>query len=144
MSIILINPVLDIFAPAEHNGTFRGFQAAFTAARAAIEFRESYDFDGETQRKGALVADYIEKNILPLDSRLSMRGIGLLWGIDCGNIPELDTVSVVKEAFANGLILELAGRKDCVLKISPPLVIEDELLLKGLEILKNAIIKKLK
>ena len=144
MSIILINPVLDIFAPAEHNGTFRGFQAAFTAASAAIEFRESYDFDGETKRKGELVKDYIEKNILPLDSRLSVRGIGLLWGIDCGSVPELDTVSVVKEAFANGLILELAGRKDCVLKISPPLVIEDELLLKGLEILKNAIIKKLK
>ncbi|MBR2327358.1 MAG: diaminobutyrate--2-oxoglutarate transaminase [Clostridia bacterium] len=144
MSLLLINPALDIFAPAEHNGTFRGFQAAFTAAAAAIEFRESYDFDGETVRKGKLVADFIEKSILPLDSRLSMRGIGLVWGIDCSAIPELDTVSVVKEAFANGLILELAGRKDCVLKIMPPLVIEDELLLEGLEILKKAIEKKLK
>ncbi len=144
MSLVLVKPELDIFAPAEHNGTFRGFQAAFVAAAAAIEFRESFDFDNETKRKGKLVEDYIKNNILPLDERLSMRGIGLVWGIDCSKITEFQAINVVKEAFKHGLILELAGRKDCVLKIMPPLTVEDEILTEGLEILKNAIASLLK
>ena len=139
MSIVLIKPEYDIFAPAEHNGTFRGFQPAFTAAAAAIRFRESYDFDAETRRKGEIVEKYIEKEILPLDNRLSQRGIGLIRGVDCSKITEFEAISVVKKAFAKGLVLELAGRKDCVLKILPPLTIEDDLLLEGLGILKNAL-----
>ena len=82
---------------------------------------------------------YIEKEILPLDSRLSQRGIGLIRGVDCSKITEFEAISVVKKAFAKGLVLELAGRKDCVLKILPPLTIEDDLLLEGLGILKNAL-----
>ena len=73
-----------------------------------------------------------------------MRGIGLVWGIDCSKITEFQAVNVVKEAFKHGLILELAGRKDCVLKIMPPLTVEDEILTEGLEILKNAIANLLK
>ena len=37
MSLVLIKPELDIFKPAEHNGTFRGNQMAFVGAKAAIE-----------------------------------------------------------------------------------------------------------
>ena len=40
-----------------------------------------------------------------------------------------------------GLIIERAGRKNEVVKIMPPLVIEDELLLKGLNILKDVMVE---
>lgn len=139
MALVLIKPEYDKFNPGEHNGTFRGFQLAFVSGKAALEYRASYDFDGETVRKGNLAKEYIEKEILPLNPIFEMRGMGLLWGIDTHDGDKAKAVA--KEAFENGLIMERSGRNDEVLKVMPPLVVTDENLLKGLEIIKNAIIK---
>ena len=38
-SIALVKPEYDVLLPGEHNGTFRGFQLAFVAGKAAIEWR---------------------------------------------------------------------------------------------------------
>lgn len=43
------------------------------------------------------------------------------------------------EAFERGLIIELAGANDDVLKFLPPLVIEEELLKEGLSIVDDSI-----
>ena len=48
---------------------------------------------------------------------------------------------IVRECFENGLILERAGRENSVVKIMPPLTIDEETLLKGLNILNNSIKK---
>jgi len=37
-SVVLLKPELDIWAPGEHNGTFRGNQIAIVAAKAGLEF----------------------------------------------------------------------------------------------------------
>ena len=64
--------------------------------------------------------------------------MGLIWGIDFGKInPGLSEV-VIEKCFENKLICECAGRDGSVLKIMPPLVIEDTLLMKGLNILADA------
>ena len=77
--------------------------------------------------------------MLPLDSRLELRGLGLIWGLDFGKInPELAEV-VIEKCFENHLICECAGRDGAVFKIMPPLVIEDELLNKGLRIVADAV-----
>jgi diaminobutyrate-2-oxoglutarate transaminase len=47
--------------------------------------------------------------------------------------------AVLDKCFEKGLIIELAGRNDRVLKIMPALTIEDELLLEGLNIIKESI-----
>ena len=138
-AVTLMKPELDIWKPGEHNGTFRGNQLAFVAAKAGLEFMLSHHIEEETERKGAIAKEFIEKEILPLDNRLSYRGIGLIWGIDFSKIPS-DTfcADVQKECFKNHLVIESAGRKDAVLKIMPPLTITDEELIKGLEIIKIA------
>ena len=141
MALTLIKPEYDIFKPGEHNGTFRGNQVAFVAAAAAIDFRESYDFDGETNKKAKTLKEYLETNILPLKKGLKHKGIGLIQGVDFESADcdvNKTTALIVKECFANGLILERAGRDDCVVKCMPPLTIEDDILLKGLEILKTS------
>ena len=46
--------------------------------------------------------------------------------------------------FQKKLIIERAGRDSSVVKIMPPLVIEDELLVQGLQIVKEAFIEALK
>jgi diaminobutyrate-2-oxoglutarate transaminase len=84
--------------------------------------------------------EFLEKEILPLDSRLQMRGIGMIWGIEFENIP-VDGLSerVTEKAFDRHLIVECAGRKNSVVKLMPPLVIEKEVLLEGLAKLKGAV-----
>ncbi len=141
MALLLLRPNLDIWAPAEHNGTFRGVQLALIGARAGIEFRESYNFDEQTQQKGEWLRKYIRENILPLDAAFEVRGLGLVNGIDVhdGALAK----RIMETCFANGLILERAGRNDEVVKLMPPLVITQEELAKGAEILKQSFINVL-
>lgn len=144
LTLLLIKPDEDVFGPAEHNGTFRGNQLSFVAGNAGLEFLLEHNLEAETRRKGKLVEDFIVKEILPLDSRLSHRGIGLMWGIDCAKLGG-DTFShaITKACFDRKLIIERAGRDSSVVKLMPALVIEDETLMEGLEILKQAFIQVL-
>ena len=144
MSLLLIKPEYDIWSPAEHNGTFRGNQMAFVAAKAALEYREIHSIEQKTAENETLVREFVTKRLLPLDKNLEYRGIGLIHGLDFGKVQIEDAAGKVgRECFLNGLIIERAGRKDCVLKIMPALTVEKEELTKGLEIIEAAINKVL-
>lgn len=93
----------------------------------------------EVQRKGEIIRKFIEEEILPLDSRLTARGMGLIWGIDFSGVDHKLAIEAVHEGFDRHIIMEVAGRKDSVLKLMPPLTIEDEVLLEGLGIVKEAV-----
>ena len=144
MALLLIRPDLDIFRPAEHNGTFRGNQLSFVGGTAGINYFVEHHLDQEVQRKAAIVEKFMQEEILPLDSRLSYRGMGLMWGIDFGAVNPAFAVEAVHEAFDRHLICEVAGRKDGVLKLMPPLTIPDDVLNEGLSIVKKAVIAVLK
>lgn len=67
-----------------------------------------------------------------------------MWGIDCvglGGDPFSE--AVVDACFRRRLILERAGRDSSVVKLMPPLIIEDEQLLQGLEIVRDAFVEVL-
>jgi len=139
MALLLMKPELDIFRPAEHNGTFRGNQLSFVGGKAGIEFFDEHRIDEIVRRKAVVVNDYISQEILPLDSRLQYRGIGLIWGIDFIGIDAKKALDCCHECFNRGLVIELAGRHDSVLKIMPALTIEDDTLLEGLSIIKESV-----
>ncbi len=141
MSILLMKPELDIFSPAEHNGTFRGHQLAFVGATAAIEYSEKFNLQEQVVAKETIVKEFLEKEILPLNNKLSVRGKGLIWGIDFHKINMEISKEVMKACFNDHMIIERAGRGDSVLKIMPPLTIEETVLTEGLEIIKNNITK---
>ncbi len=65
--------------------------------------------------------------------------MGLIWGIDFGKIDPNLAETVIEKCFDEHVICECAGRNGAVFKIMPPLVIEDELLQKGLEVVAKAI-----
>ncbi len=144
MALLLIRPDLDIFRPAEHNGTFRGNQLSFVGGTAGINYFVEHHLDQEVQRKAAIVEKFMQEEILPLDSRLSYRGMGLMWGIDFGAVNPAFALEAVHEAFDRHLICEVAGRKDGLLKLMPPLTIPDDVLNEGLSIVKKAVIAVLK
>ncbi|MDV0441761.1 aspartate aminotransferase family protein [Methanorbis furvi] len=138
-SIALVKPEYDVLLPGEHNGTFRGFQLAFVAGKAAIEYMVEHGLEAEAVRKGRIVEEYLAARLRQIDPALTFRGLGLMWGIDFGAYPCGTTQQIRKTCFENGLILELSGREDTVVKIMPPLVIEDEQLVQGLEVLMKVI-----
>lgn len=144
MALLLMKPELDIFRPAEHNGTFRGNQLAFVGGKAGIEFFNMNNIGEEVQRKARIIDEFIKNEILPLDSRLSHRGIGLIWGIDFVKIDAKKALDCSHACFDKGLVIELAGRHDSVLKLMPALTIEDEVLMEGLEIIKDSVVSVLK
>ncbi len=139
MALLLIRPELDIFRPAEHNGTFRGNQLSFVGGTAAVKYFVKNQLDQEVCRKSNIIEKYLKEEICSMDDRLTYRGIGMIWGIDFTEIDSKLALNIVHESFDNGLILEVAGRQDGVLKIMPPLTIEDNVLVEGLEIIRNII-----
>ena len=138
-ALTLFKPELDVWAPGEHNGTFRGNQIAIVAAKAGLEFMNEHHIEKEVQRKAVIVKEFLEKNIKPLNKNFEIRGIGLIWGIETHDGKIAKKIST--ECFKNGLIVERAGRDNSVVKLMPALTIEDDVLEKGLEILKQTIEK---
>lgn len=139
-ALTMFKPEIDKWTPGEHNGTFRGNQLAFVAAKAGLEYMLNEHVEDKSKVSGEIIKEYCEKEILSLDSRLKLRGIGMIWGIEFDDIPvEGLSEKVTEKAFEKGLIIECAGRKNSVVKIMPPLVIEKEVLLEGLAKLKSAI-----
>lgn len=144
MALLLMKPELDIFRPAEHNGTFRGNQLSFVGGKAGIEYFCEHRVGEEVQRKAKIIDEFMKTEILPIDSRLSYRGIGMIWGIDFMKINVNKALECSHVCFDHGLIIELAGRHDSVLKLMPALTIEDEILKEGLQIIKEAVFTVLK
>lgn len=137
-AVTLFKKELDVFKPGEHNGTFRGCQLSMVAGLAALEMTVEQNIPAQVRRKEKIVKEYLDKEIKPLlKGKMEIRGIGLSWGIEF-NDGKLAR-AVLDKCFEKKLIIELAGSYDSVLKIMPSLVIEDELLLKGLNIVKESI-----
>ncbi|WP_281887487.1 diaminobutyrate--2-oxoglutarate transaminase [Paenibacillus sp. YYML68] len=139
MSLLLLKPELDIWGPGEHNGTFRGNQLAFVAAKAAIEFRQLSELEEQVKEKEAFVQHYLETEIKPLHPDITIRGLGLIWGIDVSAFADEEKAGrMTKLCFENGLIIERAGRNDTVLKIMPPLTISMKHLKDGCDIIRSS------
>ena len=138
MALVLIRPELDVWSPGEHNGTFRGNNLAFITAAAALDYWQDDSFTREIARKAELVRDRLAK-LADRHPHLCgpLRGRGLIQGLHLR--PEGLAEEVARAAFRRGLLIEAVGPKDEILKLLPPLVIEDAEIGKGLDILEGAL-----
>ncbi|WP_085992570.1 diaminobutyrate--2-oxoglutarate transaminase [Oceanobacillus senegalensis] len=142
MALTLIKPEYDQWGPGEHNGTFRGNNLAFIAAKEALNFWKTDDFSREIKQKANLVKDRIEAIIAKYpELNGEARGRGLMQGIAI-DVDGL-TGEICAEAFDRGLIIETSGPKDEVVKFLPPLIIDEDGLNKGFDILDESIAKVL-
>lgn len=140
MALLLMKPELDLWKPAEHNGTFRGCNLSFVGATSGINYNINHNIDELVKENGKVIEEFINNNIISFYPKLELRGIGLIWGIDFSRVGDNNIVkNIIKECFNNGLIIEAAGRKDLVLKLLPPLVITRDELIDGLNIIKKSI-----
>lgn len=139
MSLVLIRPELDAWEPGEHTGTFRGNQLAFVGGTAALELAAQTGLADEVVRKGALCEQWLRERIAPLDERLAVRGLGLIWGLDASAIGDDFATRLSARCFERGLVIETAGRRDTVLKLLPPLTTPDDQLEQGLAVVEQAV-----
>jgi diaminobutyrate-2-oxoglutarate transaminase len=137
-SLVLIKPEIDIWDPGEHCGTFRGNNLAFVTAAEALRYWETDDFSKEIVRKSEILHQWLKEFFEKRSQKLNeIRGRGFIWGIDCGSGEIAGRVS--REAFERGLIIETAGRESHVVKVMPPLIIDETGLKKGLGIIQESV-----
>jgi len=136
-ALTLFKPELDLWAPGEHNGTFRGNQLAMVAAKAGVEITIDQQIEAGVQERSRLVREYLDREIAPLSDAIEIRGIGLIWGVDVHD-GEL-AAAITRACFDHGLLIERAGRENRVVKLMPSLVIDSETLLEGLDIIRTSI-----
>ncbi len=137
MALVLLRPSLDVWKPGEHNGTFRGHNAAFVTAAEALErYWKDSQLQAEVERKGRLVRARLESLAQEHDASSEVRGRGLVQGLVLQ--PGLASL-VAAECFERGLVIETAGHEDEVLKLLPPLTIPDDALRAGLDVIASAL-----
>ena len=138
-AVVLIKPELDQWKPGEHNGTFRGNNFAFVTAKAAIDHYWSDDnFSKEIKKKGEYVSKRLERIVDKYgEGNFTCRGRGMFLGMNCinGDIAG----KITHRAFQKGLIIETSGADDQVVKFLCPLIISNENLKKGIDIVEQAV-----
>lgn len=138
MSLLLFRRELDIWKPGQHTGTFRGNNLGFVSATVALDYWKDDVFSKDIFRKGAILEKRLEalKEKYPQLSA-EVRGRGFIYGF---SVPEQEIAKeIADECFKNKLVLERAGARNNVIKFLAPLIIPDDALNEGLDILDAAI-----
>lgn len=138
LSIVLMKPELDVWEPGEHTGTFRGNNLAFIAGSKVLEYWKSPEFSISIKEKSKILVELLGIMRSRYERLITeIKGYGFIFGIV---IPEKDICrKISREAFKRGLIVELAGENSEVLKLLPPLTIEEKNLRKGVALIEQSI-----
>jgi diaminobutyrate-2-oxoglutarate transaminase len=138
LAVVVYAEHLDTWSPGAHTGTFRGTTLAMAAGAATLRFVREERLD----LRAAEVGERMLTQLRSLQSDHAcigdVRGRGLMLGIElvephaapdaAGSRPAAPSlaVRVRSECLDRGLIVELGGRHDSVVRLLPPLVITDE------------------
>ncbi|MCE3228484.1 MAG: ectB [Bacteroidetes bacterium] len=138
LSLLLMKPQFDIWKPGEHNGTFRSNNLALCTANTALGFWKDDAFEKDILHKSEIISTRL--NALRQQAKVvtDVRGIGLIWGIEFTD--KSVAKKVADELFSQGMLIEVCGNNDNVLKLLSPLTISIENLEKGLTMIKNAVL----
>lgn len=143
VAVIFYDERLDVWAPGAHTGTFRGNQVAFASGTRAVEIVRRDDVLGNVRAR----AEQVERLLGGLRTHpcvCDVRGRGLMWGVELvdptsgGRAKDL-AARVQAHALRHGLIVELGGREDCVVRLLPPLNVTADIVDMACRILLDAI-----
>jgi len=136
MAVNLVHPDLDNhWSPGEHTGTFRGQNLSFVAGRIALDYFKDTQLMDAVKAKTEFMHESLQ-TLLQSDNSIELRGKGMIMGLDVGDGAR--AAAIVKQCFADGLIVAGCGTGGRVIKLIPPLTIPQEDLTAGLNILINA------
>jgi diaminobutyrate-2-oxoglutarate transaminase len=136
LSVVVYHERLDRWRPGAHAGTFRGNQMAMAAGTAAIAFMRSHGLVEHAARLGARLLEDLRGALGGSPLVRDVRGRGLMIGVEAATSAAARRMRAA--SLARGLILELGGRDDTVLRLLPPLVLTEGQALRIVEILADA------
>jgi len=142
-AIIGRSEIMDSLPPLGHTFTLSGNPLTSRAALAVIEEIEEKDLLKRAEKLGKYTKKRLEKMKEEYELIGDVRGLGLMLGVDLVKDRETkerayeEARKVVWRAYELGLVL--AFLQGNVLRIQPPLTIEEELLDEGLNRLERAI-----
>ncbi|HEY5025061.1 MAG TPA: 4-aminobutyrate--2-oxoglutarate transaminase [Acidimicrobiales bacterium] len=136
--------LMDTVHPGGLGGTFGGNPLACAAALAAIDTMESEGLLARARRIGDVMMERLRAMAASSPVVGDARGRGAMVAIELvgpdGITPDkAATARVAAACHAQGLLVLSAGTYGNVLRLLPPLVIPDDLLVEGLDILETAL-----
>ncbi|MEJ9210709.1 acetylornithine transaminase [Bacillus smithii] len=121
------------FSPGSHGSTFGGNPVSVRAAKATLEIIFQNDFLNEVERKGAYFQNLLKMKLSDAKVVKSIRGKGLMIGIELTDNAEPFLVQARKEK----LLILTAGSH--VLRLLPPLTVSDSEIEKAVNILSKVL-----
>ncbi|MBB5803456.1 diaminobutyrate-2-oxoglutarate transaminase [Saccharothrix ecbatanensis] len=129
VSIILYNKRLDTWTPGSHIGTFRGNNLAFASGVTYLDVLEREHLLDNVRTRGEQLLDGLRAAALGSSIVDDVRGLGLMIGVEMRGFGGATSSEVAlrlqRAALRRGLILEIGGREDCVVRLLPPLNITE-------------------
>lgn len=134
--------MMDSSNPGELGGTYCGNPIACEAALKVIEIIDEENLNDKSEKVGTVIKEKLNSLSQKVDFIGDIRGLGAMVAVeivdpDTGKPDKEKTAEIVKQANKKGLLLLSAGLKGNVIRFLTPLVITDDELNKGLEILED-------
>ena len=135
--------IMDAVHSGGLGGTYGGNPVACAAALGAIETMASQDLPGKARRIGEIMLPRLQKLAETYPTIAEVRGRGAMIAIELTRPGTLEPAPATAAAVAaachkQGLIVLTCGTFGNVLRFLPPLVIGEDLLEEGLDIIENA------
>lgn len=137
--------IANAFKPGDHLSTFGGNPVSCAAAVANIKFLERENFMTDVQKKGEFLISQL-KNLKDKYKIIGeVRGKGLMIGIELVNdqnskLPASNEAKRIQEiCLENGLLIGIGGVYKNVLRIQPPLIIQEDQIEEALRIIDLAL-----
>ena len=137
LAVIVYRGELDGWAPGAHTGTFRGNQLAMAAGAATLRYVAEADLSSRAADLGERMAKELRGIAADRPGIGEVRGRGLMLGLEIvepdagpdvlGARPPAPALAALARTacLGRGLIVELGGRADTVLRLLPPLIMTD-------------------
>ncbi len=138
--------IMDGINPGTIGGTFLGNPVCCAAAIATIQYMKEINLNERAQRVGTIVRSRFEGMQRRFPMHISnVRGLGAMLALELsvqGDIEQPNGAlgkAMVQRCYEKGLMLLTAGVHSNVLRILCPLVIEDDELQRGLDIMEDSL-----
>jgi 4-aminobutyrate aminotransferase len=124
--------VADAFRPGEHLSTFGGNPVSCAAAIANVDVMLSEDLPGRAARLGEQAMSTLRSQARDLESVGEVRGLGFMIGVElvksrATKQPDAALARAVRDfCRERGVLIGVGGADGNVLRLQPPLVIEEQ------------------
>lgn len=139
--------IMDKAGPSSIGGTYIGNPVSCAAALATLDYMEEIDINAKGRHVGQVIRARFEKMKAKHDCIGDVRGLGAMMAMEF-NVdrdpmkPDADTCTKLMNACAaRDLVVITAGTDKNVIRVLSPLVISDELLNRGLDIMEEELEK---